>query len=493
MMDACETQLAVDDAVRQALEYRATHAREFAPHWYPWQREFFSAGKVHRERLCLAGNRTGKTLSVTYELALHLTGDYPSDWSGYRAHRQGTYWALGVDNRQLRDVLQRALIGEITDDGRPTGGWIHTDEVMSISRSQTPGLASDIIVRHVSGRRSMLSLRAYTQTATGQGTLPFAGSSVDGVLVDEQPPDGIMGQLVTRTMTGMDSRGGLLIYSMTPELGETDLIRRFTSSSRAPHQHLTGPVAWSQCAHLTPQIQAEILASIPVHERDMRSLGVPMLGQGRVFDVAEDRITCEPFESSTRPWMRVVRAIDIGIDHPTAIAWIAYDPEVDTAYVMRVYRRSGEVPSVHMAVANSMWPHAPLIVPPDIDQREKGSGRTVRAYYQDAGAQNLVTFANPDGSVYVEPGILAMSEGLRNEKIKVFANCNEFFDEYRGYHRRNGKIVAERDDVISAVRYGLQTVKKYGVTVQDVQRHHGRLYPDLGLRDAPQSARRGYA
>lgn len=272
---------------------------------------------------------------------------------------------------------------------------------------------------------------------------------------------------------------------MTPELGETELVRRFMGE-RASHQDLIGPVAWADCDHLTPKLQAEILASVPVHEREMRSLGIPMLGQGRVFTTAEDRIRIPPFDTAERPWLRVLRALDIGIDHPTAIVWAAYDPESDVSYITRTYRRSGEVPSVHMTVANSQWKHSPLVVPHDIDSREKGSGKTVRQFYVEAGATTMVSFSNPDGSNYVEPGIMAMEEGFRSEKIKVFSSCPEFFDEYRSYHRDDGKIVPERDDVMSASRYALQMVKRFGVPLAESRTGYGgNLYPNLGLRDEP--------
>lgn len=474
---------AVGQALAAATTYRRTHQRDFVPRWYRWQQQLFASGATHRERLVLAGNRTGKTMATTYEHALHITGDYPDDWPGLRIMHAGTYWALGVDNRQLRDVLQRSLIGDLQDDGTISGGWLHPEDVQDVVRSQVPGLVSDIVVRNRHGGSSRLGLRSYTQSATGQGTLPFAGSSVDGILVDEQPPDDIVGQLVTRTMTGRKGRGGYLLYSMTPELGETELVRRFMGQ-RAAHQDLIGPVAWADCDHLTPELQEQILASIPEHEREMRSLGIPLLGQGRIFTASEDHIRVPAFDLSTKPWLRVLRAIDIGIDHPTAVVWVAHDPESDTVYVVRTYRQSGEVPSVHVTVANSQWRHAPLVVPPDIDQREKGSGKTVRQYYLEAGVATMVTFTNPDGSNYVEPGIMAMEEDFRSGKLKVFADCPEFFDEYRSYHRKNGKIVAERDDVMSATRYAVQMVRRYGVPLGEARSSiPGNLYPDLGLSE----------
>jgi hypothetical protein len=47
--------------------------------------------------------------------------------------------------------------------------------------------------------------------------------------------------------------------------------------------------------HYTPQERADIIAAYPEHEREARARGVPVLGSGRIFPVAENLIACEPF------------------------------------------------------------------------------------------------------------------------------------------------------------------------------------------------------
>src|ERR1017187_2243178 len=51
---------------------------------YPRHMEFLAAGATFRERLFMAGNRTGKTETGAYELTCHLTGQYPAWWRGKR-------------------------------------------------------------------------------------------------------------------------------------------------------------------------------------------------------------------------------------------------------------------------------------------------------------------------------------------------------------------------------------------------------------------------
>jgi hypothetical protein len=117
--------------------------------------EFFEAGKAHRERLMLAANRVGKTEGVGgYEMALHLTGQYPKWWTGRRYDKAIRAWAAGDTGKTVREILQSKLLG-------PVGSWgtglIPGDSISRIVRG-TGGVADTVeivYVRHVSGVDSM--------------------------------------------------------------------------------------------------------------------------------------------------------------------------------------------------------------------------------------------------------------------------------------------------------------------------------------------------
>jgi len=46
--------------------------------------------------------------------------------------------------------------------------------------------------------------------------------------------------------------------------------------------------------HYTPEQRQAIIDSYPEHEREARTKGIPSLGSGRVFPIAEDAIRCDP-------------------------------------------------------------------------------------------------------------------------------------------------------------------------------------------------------
>jgi hypothetical protein len=217
-----------------------------------------------------------------------------------------------------------------------------------------------------------------------------------------------------------------------------------------------------------------MLESIPQWQHAMRKSGVPTLGSGLIYPLPEERIVCDPFPIP--PHFRVIKAIDLGYSHPTAIAWLAYDAERDVIYLVKDYKQSGEVPAVHAAAARSLWPDAPMVVPHDADNREKGSGVTMGQLYREAGIANQLTFTNADGSRFVEPGLLELFERMRSDRFKVFADCTQTLKEFRGYHRDDeGRIVKQFDDLMDAMRYGCVMAPRYAVRLADAARGGAQL------------------
>src|SRR4051812_46027882 len=88
--------------------------------------------------------------------------------------------------------------------------------------------------------------------------------------------------------------------------------------------------------HYTPEQRAAIIASYPPHEREARLNGIPSLGSGRVFPIAEERIVCDPI-SIPKEWVQII-GVDFGWDHPFAAACLAWDRDADVIYLTKTYR-----------------------------------------------------------------------------------------------------------------------------------------------------------
>jgi len=58
-----------------------------------------------------------------------------------------------------------------------------------------------------------------------------------------------------------------------------------------------------------------------------------------------------------------------------------------------------------------------------------------------------------------------MLERMQTGRLKVAAHLADWWEEFRMYHRANGLIVKERDDLLCATRYALMMLR-YASTEQ---------------------------
>lgn len=445
----------IAEAMRVVKLHKAQNRLEY---WNPygWQEQFYAAGKDNKQRMLMAANRVGKTASQAAEVAFHLTGLYPDWWEGIRFARPTKIWCLGVSGEQLRDVIVKELMGMYLGEGKFDGsGLIPQKLIYQVTPAMgTPRLPRDVAVRHKNGNTSLVSFKSYTQ---GQHVL--MGSSQDYIWIDEEPTDPtIYPQCLTRTATGNDGQGGYLVATMTPENGMTELVSQFMDNPN-PGQYLQN-VTWNDAPHITDETKTQLLAAIPEYQRDMRSKGIPVLGEGMVFAISEESIMCEPFKIPAH--YKKLAAVDFGITHPTTCVWTAYNADSDTIYIYDAYKKEGEIPAIHSSVIKSRGKDIPVIYPHDGDNTEKGSGKTLAELYIEAGVLMIGKFTNPDGTNYVEPGLMEMLERFRTGRLQVFSTLVPWFEEFRRYHRKKGKIHKEFDDLMDASRYAAISVTRFG-------------------------------
>ena len=48
-----------------------------------------------------------------------------------------------------------------------------------------------------------------------------------------------------------------------------------------------------------------------------------------------------------------------------------------------------------------------------------------------------------------------MLSRMQTHRLRVFSHLEEWFEEFRLYHRKDGMIVKMTDDLLSATRYGM--------------------------------------
>jgi len=216
---------------------------------------------------------------------------------------------------------------------------------------------------------------------------------------------------------------------------------------------------WDDVPHLDAKTKKELWDSSPAHEREARAKGIPSLGSGRIFPVEEDSIKVEPFAIPAF-WPRI-NGIDFGWDHPTAAVQCAWDRDADCWYVARAHRAREATPIMHATAIKAWGDWVPTAWPHDGLQHDKGSGEQLAVQYAGAGLKMLRDRATfEDGSNGVEAGLMEMLQRMQTGRFKVFSNLDEWFQEFRLYHRKDGKVVKEMDDLLSASRYALMMKRK---------------------------------
>jgi phage terminase large subunit-like protein len=437
---------------------------------YDWQKEFHAAGINHPERMLMAANRVGKTMSAAAEVSYHLTGDYPVWWEGKRFLVPTLVWTGSPTNETSRDIVQTELLGGL---GEKLGtGAVPRKFLEGTPKTRQAGV-KDVVdsfnVRHKSGGLSFCTMKTYEQGwEKWQGTAPHV------VWMDEEPSDyKIFSEAQTRILTSK----GIALVTFTPLQGMTDLVQHFIDMAGIKDSgvYVKG-ATWDDAPHLSKVDKDRLSASYRGHEREARTKGVPMMGEGAVFPIGDDEISfnvAKQWPNGIPGHYARIKGCDFGMDHPAAGVECAWDRDADIFYVIDCYRKPGETAPYHAAWLNKSSRWVPVAWPHDGMNREKSGGKTLADSYRQLNVNMLSKSArypkvpgeqsDKGGGQPVEPIVEEMLQRMGTGRLKVADHLSQWFEEKRSYHRKDGKIVDRRDDILKATMYALM-MKRYAVT-----------------------------
>lgn len=425
---------------------------------YQYQKNFHNGvghntDRPARQKALIAANQIGKTVCGSMEVAMHLTGKYPNWWKGTRFPYANEFIVASTTNETTRDRCQKDLFGDPLDDKQLGTGAVPLENIGErIRKPGVPNAYDAVLVKHTSGGWSKAVFRAYEQ-----GPKKFMGSRLTGgYWGDEEPPADINSQL----NRGIFATNGIGVLTLTPEEGMTEVVASYLNDLQLGQFVIRA--SWDDAPHMTPERRELALVGIPAHERDMRSKGEPLMGSGRVFDVSEDLILCDPFEIPSH-WARI-NGVDFGWDHPCATSFVAVDRDKDAVYVYDGYRESRVLMTVHAKASKANGDWIPTAWPHDGLVHDKKSGKPIADSYREDGVNMWKDpFTNPPqlsqkegtGGNGVEAGLFHMLEMMQTGRFKVFKTVRPWWEEMRMYHRKDGKVVPKMDDFISATRYAV--------------------------------------
>lgn len=433
---------------------------------YPKQMECFKLGKDFQERCFMGGNGTGKTWGVAaYELTCHLTGEYPVWWQGRVFDTPIDAWVAGDTRETVRDIIQAKLLGEVSKlgDGALGTGMIPRHKIIGEPKyiPNTNKAADYVLVRHKSGGESILGFKAYEQ-----GRKAFQGTEKHVIVCDEEPPQDVYLECLMRGRTV----NGIMLTTFTPLSGYTEVVNSFLNWRKENAQGASKILVnctWDDVPHLDEDWKRKTEAATPAYLRDARKRGLPTSGIGRVYPVEEDEFVIKPIPLAGH-WRRC-----FGFDggwHNTAAVWIAYDRDLDTAYIYSEYKRGEQPIDVHAMALRARGDWIPGRG--DAAAREGHSNDTVLSLYKARGVRLALT----DKSV--DAGIAAVMSRLSTGKLKVFSTCQKWLEEYRGYsYDDKQKVVKVNDHLMDATRFAVMS----GLKIAELERPPQFYAPEINF------------
>jgi hypothetical protein len=203
-------------------------------------------------------------------------------------------------------------------------------------------------------------------------------------------------------------------------------------------------ISWAEAAHLDEKTKADLMATLPEYQRDSRSKGIPVLGSGLIYPMAEDDYLVSDFAIPShykRAW-----ALDTGWNC-TAAVWGALDPDSNVCYLYSCYKRGNAEPETHAAAIKARGKWIPGVG--DAADISKIDGKKMISIYRDIHGLDIVLPIKA-----VEAGIYKVWCALTSGGLKVFRSLTPFLDEIRFYSRdANGQVVKKNDHIMDCVRY----------------------------------------
>ena len=441
---------------------------DYQPH--EKQRKFHDAGANAKQRLFLAGNRTGKTYCGVIECAMHLTGQYPEWWQGKRFNRPIKAWAASVTTALTTEVLEKGYFDSIADD-----------LVVPIDKQR-----HCYGIKHVTGGLSELTFKSYEQ-----GRKKFQAAKLDLIHLDEEPSKAIHDECLTRLMSTDNDNQGILLLTMTPLLGLTDLILQFqervvskaikdkTGNKKIIQENIKCDegvpfknkfyiqATWDDNPHLLDTDKEELRNALKPHEREAREKGIPSLGSGLVYPFLIDGITVNPFPIPEH-WAKVY-ALDFGWTNPTAALFAAYDKDSDVVYLTAEYYVAERTPQQHAHQLMQMGAsNMHGVYDPAGEQASQRDGGDLATLYRQSGLRNLTKANNVK-----EEGVMKVAQRFQNSQLKIFNNLRHTLRELAKYCRdEQGKIHKGDDHLMDCMRYLVMS----GLSVASNHIERERLY-----------------
>lgn len=402
---------------------------KYSRYAYPVAMDFFKAGSTHNLRMFSAPNGAGKSFCLAYELACHVTGDYPDWWEGKKQMSPKHWWILTPSGDTFKSSMQRLLLGNTLNEEDLGTGLIPKASLHKITGwPSIAGACRSFEVRHKDGHLVTVEVKSSKQDRED-----IQAANLDGLLEDEEPDYQIHTEALFRLRDSPRKPFGLLMLGYSPINGLTELTLQWLPDGQFPEngQHPTDKSKYiahidslDEVPHLSEEYKQIARDNCPPHLIEARLHGRPGLGAGKIYPYPESQVFVEP-RSIPEYWPRAF-SLDFG-HHITAVLWFAKDPHTKILYQYAEYYHEGhQTAQVHALNIKARGAWIPGICDPSGGGRQN-DGRLLQELFEAEGL-SLVAGEN---SFLV--GVTRICNMIENGSFKVFNSCQKTKQEFRTY------------------------------------------------------------
>jgi len=235
-----------------------------------------------RQVCMMAANRVGKSELGAYMVAVWATGVYPHWWDGKRFDKPINILVAGETGKLVRDSIQKKLLG---DAGHLGTGSIPKEYIQTTSpKAGIPNAIDTALITHKSGGTSVIQFQSYDQ-----GREAFQATERDVIWDDEEPPLDVYTEQLIRTMT----TSGIVLSTFTPLKGVSETVLHLQAQAEEGKASVVS-ATWDDAPHLSEEDKKELFDTLPPHQRDARSKGIPALGSGAIYPILEQEFVIDP-------------------------------------------------------------------------------------------------------------------------------------------------------------------------------------------------------
>lgn len=424
------------------------HAKDLLGNITPNERQMDFINCTSKEVMLTGANQAGKSTALMMKFTYHMTGLYPTWYTGVRFDKPIAAALGGETAQSTRDLLVNRLLGPPEDRGAgyfPGGSFNPEEDITRMSG----GVANQVDyfrVKHydADGKFDGYSKAYVFSYSTGWRRLQ--GYSLDLVAIDEEPEMMVYEELSART----NATGGHVDIAMTPLRGETELYLMFEDPENEIKQLINYDI--TRATHMDVNQREHLLKKYENNPlAEARLYGRPVASQGLIYNIPQHLLMVEDFQVPNH-FSQIIgidlahtvgkwAAVKFARDDASGITYVVQDFKAENITLADFASRLLAMGGASIPVA---WPH---------DAMRQSSNGTVVAQLREWGVNVLPEAAHVVDRMtgtksravmtIIETALDLMAQGMF---CFMARGCQETLDEMRRYRHKEGKIVARQED-----------------------------------------------